>query len=334
MIDFVRLWAAKSGLAVTRFIKWLGISPSKYYEWQNRYGKANEHNALIPRDFWLEEWGKQEIINVHLNWPLEGYRRLTFMMLDQNIVAVSPSSVYRVLSAAGLLKRWNNENSKKGKGFVQPEKPHEHWHIDISYVNLRGTFYYLCSILDGYSRSIVHWELRPSMIEREVEVIVQRAREKFPDARPRIISDNGPQFIARDFKEFIRLAGMTHVRTSPFYPQSNGKLERYHKTIKAECIRPKVALSLEDAINQIDGYVRHYNENRLHSAIGYITPMDKLEGRDMQIFKERDQKLDAARKARKQKRQETKTPLASRQISTTTDTINQLTQQTRFSISS
>jgi transposase InsO family protein len=213
-------------------------------------------------------------------------------------------------------------------------KPHEHWHIDVSYVNLRGTFYYLCSILDGYSRSIVHWELRPSMIEREVEVIVQRAREKYPDARPRIISDNGPQFIARDFKEFIRLAGMTHVRTSPFYPQSNGKLERYHKTIKAECIRPKVALSLEEARNQIAEYVRHYNENRLHSAIGYIAPVDKLEGRDIQIFQERAQKLDGAREARKQKRLEMRSPLASRQISTTTDTINQLTHQTRFSTSS
>lgn len=317
-----------------RFIKWLGIAPSKYYEWQGRYGKVNEHNALIPRDFWLEDWEKQEIIKFHLNYPLEGYRRLTFMMLDRNIVAVSTSSVYRVLSAAGLLKRWNNENSCKGKGFVQPEKPHEHWHIDISYVNLRGTFYYLCSILDGCSRFIVHWELRPTMLEQDVEIIVQRAREKYPDARPRIISDNGPQFIARDFKEFIRLAGMTHVRTSPFYPQSNGKLERYHKTIKAECIRPKVALSLEDAISQIDGYVRHYNENRLHSAIGYIAPMDKLDGRDMQIFKERDQKLDAARAARKQKRLEMRAALASNKISTTTDTINQLTQQTRFSASS
>lgn len=317
-----------------RFIKWLGIASSKYYEWQSRYGKVNEHNALIPRDFWLEDREKQEIIKFHLNYPLEGYRRLTFMMLDQNIVAVSPSSVYRVLSAAGLLKRWNNENSKKGKGFVQPEKPHEHWHIDISYVNLRGTFYYLCSILDGCSRFIVHWELRPSMIEQEVEVIVQRAREKYPHARPRIISDNGPQFIARDFKEFIRLAGMTHVRTSPFYPQSNGKLERFHKTIKAECIRPKVALSLEDAVSQIAKYVRHYNENRLHSAIGYIAPKDKLEGREIQIFKERDQKLKAAREARKQKRLEMRSPLASRQISKTTDTINQLTQQTRLSTSS
>ena len=318
---------------MTRFIEWLGIAPSKYYHWQNRYGKVNEHNARIPRDFWLEDWEKQTIINFHHQYPLEGYRRLTYMMLDRNIVAVSPSSVYRVLSAAGLLRRWNTENSSKGKGFTQPLKPHEHWHIDISYVNLLGTFYYLCTILDGCSRYIVHWELRPAMIEQDVEIILQRAREKFPEAKPRIISDNGPQFIARDFKEFIRLTGMSHVRTSPFYPQSNGKLERYHKTIKSECIRPKVALSLEDARNQIADYISFYNDERLHSAIGYIAPKVKLEGRDTQIFKERDQKLENAREARKQKRLEMRPSLASKKISTTTDINNQLIQQSRFSIS-
>ena len=321
-------------MSVTRFIEWLGIAPSKYYEWQRRYGKVNEHNTLLPRDFWLEDWEKQEIIKFHLDYPLEGYRRLTFLMLDRNIVAVSPSSVYRVLSAAGLLKRWNTKSNSKGKGFEQPLRPHEHWHIDVSYVNLRGTFYYLCSILDGCSRFIVHWELRQAMTEKDVEIILQRAREKFPHAKPRIISDNGPQFVAKDFKEFIRLAGMSHVRTSPFYPQSNGKMERYHKTIKTECIRPKVALSQEEAKNQIAEFVRHYNEDPLHSAIGYIAPKDKLVGRDSQIFKERDQKLEAAREARKQKRLEMRPALASGKTSTTADTINQLTQQTRFSISS
>jgi putative transposase len=302
VIDFIKRWAKRTGIAVARFITWLGISPSKYYDWQSRYGKANEHNALVPRDFWLEDWEKQAIINFYLEHLLEGYRRLTFMMLDKDVVAVSPSSVYRVLSAAALLQRWNGKATKKGTGFVQPLRPHEHWHIDISYVNLFGTFYYLCSLLDGCSRYIVHWELRETNTKKDVEIILQQAREKFPEATPRIISDNGPQFIAKDFKEFIRMAGMTHVRTSPFYPQSNGKLERYHKTIKNECIRPKVVFSLEEARDQITNYIRHYNEERLHSSIGYVAPKDKLEGRDKQIFKERDSKLEAARVARQQKR--------------------------------
>lgn len=333
MIDFIKRWTRRTGIAVTHLISWLGIAPSKYYDWQSRYGKANEHNALIPRDFWLEDWEKQAIINFHLEYPQEGYRRLTFMMLDRDVVAVSPSSVYRVLSAADLLRRWNGKTSKKGTGFVQPTKPHEHWHIDVSYVNLCGTFYYLCSLLDGCSRYIVHWELRETMTEKDVEIILQRAREKFPGAMPRIISDNGPQFIAKDFKEFIRLAGMTHVRTSPFYPQSNGKLERYHKTIKTECIRPKVALSLEESRTQIADYICYYNDERLHSSIGYVAPKDKLDGRDKQIFRERDQKLEAARETRKQKRREEKHRPAPHQIPATGGAFNSLTQQGQFSVS-
>ena len=283
---------------------WLAISKSKFHTWINRYGKANEHNAPIPRDFWLEEWERQAIIAFYHNNPLEGYRRLTFMMLDQDIVAVSPASTWRVLSKAGLLDKWNKKPSKKGTGFVQPLLPHEHWHVDISYLNICGTFYYLCSILDGCSRFIVHWEIRERMQESDVEIIIERAKEKFPEARPRIISDNGPQFIAKDFKEFIRLSGMTHVRTSPYYPQSNGKLERFHKTLKGECIRPKTPLSLDDARRLVAEYVTHYNTVRLHSSIGFVAPMDKLTGKDQVIFKERDQKLEAAREQRRIKRQQ------------------------------
>lgn len=113
-------------------------------------------------------------------------------------------------------------------------RPHQHWHVDISYLNIGGTFYYMCTLLDGYSRYIVHWEIRQSMTHDDVQTIIQRARENFPGETPRIISDNGPQFIAKDFKEFIRICGMTHVKTSPYYPQSNGKLAGREKTIFAE----------------------------------------------------------------------------------------------------
>lgn len=176
--------------------------------------------------------------------------------------------------------------------------------MDISYINLSGTFYYLCSVLDGYSHFIVHWELHPSLTEAQVEIILQRAREKFPQARPRIISDNGPQFIARDFKEFIRICGMTHVKTSPFYPQSNGKIERWHQSLKGECIRPGVPLSVEDAQRLVSRYVEYYNTVRLHSAIGYLTPLDQLQGREAQIFAARDHKLEEARRQRQLRRQE------------------------------
>ncbi len=136
------------------------------------------------------------------------------------------------------------------------------------------------------------------MREADVEIILEAAKEKYPDAKPRIISDNGPQFIAKDFKEFIRVSGMTHVRTSPYYPQSNGKLERWHKSLKSECIRPGVPLTPEDARRLIERYVEHYNTVRLHSAIGFVTPADMLAGRREEIHAARDRKLEQARQQR------------------------------------
>jgi putative transposase len=297
-------WSEKTQIPQTRFVGWIGISPSKFFDWKKRYGKANEHNGKVPRDFWLTPDERQAIIDYYHTHPLEGYRRLTFMMLDEDVVAASPVTVWRVLSRAGLLGRWNKKVTGKGKGFKQPLKPHEHWHIDVSYVNISGTFYYLCSILDGCSRYTVHWDIRESMTEADIELVLQKARELHPDARPRIISDNGPQFIAKDFKEFIRISGMTHVKTSPYYPQSNGKIERWHQSLKNECIRPGTPLTLDDARRLIGHYVTHYNTVRLHSAIGYVTPKDKLEGKDKQIFQERDRKLEAAREKRKAARKE------------------------------
>jgi putative transposase len=208
----------------------------------------------VPRDWWLEAWEKQAILDYHDRHALDGYRRLAFMMLDDDVVAVSPSSVYRVLKRAGRLDRRNFAPSKKGTGFVQPLRAHAHWHVDVSYINLAGTFYFLCTLLDGYSRYIVHWELRESMKEFEVETVIQRAREKFPGESPRIISDNGPQFIARDFDEARR---------------------------------------------RIDGFVEEYNHARLHSALGYVTPADKLQGLEQAIFADRDAKLEAARERRR-----------------------------------
>jgi hypothetical protein len=146
---------------------------------------------------------------------------------------------------------------------------------------------------------IVHWEIRPVMTEADVETVLQRVREKFPQAKPRVISDNGPQFIARDFKHFICLCGMQHVRTSPYYPQSNGRIGRWHQTLKQERIRPGSPLSPTNANRIVAAFVEQYNHHRFHSAIGYITPADKLNQREVEIFDQRRQKLAQAREQRK-----------------------------------
>lgn len=150
------------------------------------------------------------------------------------------------------------------------------------------------------------------MKEADVERLVERARELHPGVSPRIISDNGPQFIAGDFKQYIRLTGMTHVRTSPYYPQSNGKIERWHKTLKADAIRVKTPATREEAHRVVADVVEHYNNKRLHSAIDYVTPADRLAGHHKAIVAARDSKLETARERRAAWRQGACAPLRAR----------------------
>lgn len=151
VVDFISLYRTKTSLPIKWFIAEIGINQSKYYSWVERKGKDNSHNGKTPRGHWSVEWEKQAIIKYAKSHPAEGYRRLTYMMIDDNIVAVSPSTTYRVLKSAGLLNRWNRvKRSAKGQGFNQPTLPHQHWHTDIKYVNYHGTFLFLISVIDGY----------------------------------------------------------------------------------------------------------------------------------------------------------------------------------------
>jgi hypothetical protein len=183
MVDFVRELSERTEITQEKIVGWVGISRGKFFDWRRRYGKVNEHNRLIPRDHWLEAEEEQRNVAFHDQHPLEGYRRLTYMMIDRD-VAASPSTVYRVLQRAGRLSRWNRKPSKKGTGFVQPLAPHEHWHIDISYLNIASTYFYLCSVLDGASRAILHWDLRECMKESDVELILEGTRERYPGVKP------------------------------------------------------------------------------------------------------------------------------------------------------
>ena len=187
---------------------------------------------------------EQAILDNQALYPEVGYRRLSYMMIDTDVAAVSPSSVFRVLKQAGPLSRSPSGSSTRGKGFQQPQKAHAH--------------------------------------------------------SPRVISDNGPQFIAKDFKEFIRISGMSQVRTSPYHPESNGKLERWNGSIKSECIRPQVPLSLEEARRLIAQYVQVYNEQRLHSSLQSVTPKDWLAGRQADVLAARQRKLSEPSLRRRQ----------------------------------
>jgi putative transposase len=283
---------SKTGISNKTMLKLIGINTSKYYSWNNRKGTINNHNGKIPKDNWLLDWEKRAIINYAKSHIAEGYRRLTYMMLDEDIVAVSPSSTYRILKSAGLLNRWNNvKKSLKGKGFEQPIVPHQHWHVDIKYVNFKGSFLFLISVIDGYSRYIVHHELRQNMQEYDVQITIQRALEKYPGYKPRIISDNGSQFISKDFAEYLKFVGLQHIRTSIAYPQSNGKIERYHRTVHEECLMKTALVNIDDARKQVTEYIKFYNTKRLHSSLYFLTPDDFLFNRIENKLKIRENKL-------------------------------------------
>jgi len=298
-VENVERLSTKTGYPISKALEKLDVRKPRFYDWKRRKGQENQHNGQIPKDTWILPEERTAILDFFSKNPLNGCRRLSYMMIDEDVAYVSGSTVHRVLKAEGLIDSQNSSSGKKGTGFVQPIKPHEQWHIDVSYINAGGTFYYLCSILDGHSRFIVHWDLKESMKENDVELIVQMARERFPDEKPRLISDNGPQFKAREFRAYIRFCGMEQTFTSPYYPQSNGKIERWHKELKQTCIRPKAPRTLEEAKECVEEFVEQYNYQRLHSSIGYVTPFDKLLGINDDLKRERAEKLEKARLHRK-----------------------------------
>jgi transposase InsO family protein len=291
---------------VKKLLSHIGLNKVKYYRWVKRTGKANMHNGQIPKTHWLtkeeikaiEDFAREHYSNNDY-FLRDGYRRIAYKMIDLDIAAVHPSSVYRVLKKANLLNKWNtNKNNQKGSGFKQPNYPHRDWHVDIKYLNFCGTFLFLITVLDGYSRFVVHHEVRHSMTEYDVEITIQKAKDKFPAANPRIITDNGSQFISKDFRIFIKTVELTHIRTSINYPQANGKVERIHRTLNEECLRVKSPVSLDDMRKSIADYIKFYNTERLHSALNYLTPEDYLYDRVRERLNERENKLIDAEKKR------------------------------------
>jgi len=281
-----------------------------YFRWLKSEGKEERKENNVPKGHWLLEWETEKIIEYKRENPETGYRRLAWMMVDRDIVAVSPTSVYRTLQRAGLSSRWTTApgNGAHRDGFEQPQRPHEQWHSDISYLNILGTHYFFISILDGFSRAIIHHEVRTDMTTVDVEIVTERALEKLPsnlEQKPRLITDNGSQYVSAEFKGYLRERDISHSKARVNHPQSNGKIERFHKSLKQECVRVTPMTNLEEARKLIDDYIIDYNENRLHSALKYLTPADYLKGDEhiQRCLVKRKKKLKEAAKLRRISRQ-------------------------------
>jgi transposase InsO family protein len=181
------------------------------------------------------------------------------------------------------------------EGFQQPKAIHHQRH------RVCGNFYYFVGVMDGYSRKILSWGLFENRIT--AEMVLMKARELYPDAHPRIITDNGSQFISKDFREPVSLLGMEQTFTGPAHPRSNGKLERFHRTFKSEHVRQTAYLNREEAIERMRNRIRYYNGRRLHGSLFYLPPDEVFAGRMELRLAEHRQKLHTANINRRSYRQ-------------------------------
>ncbi len=239
----------------------LGLTPSVYYEWLRRTeeGGLTDH-VVVPRSPLSAQPEEVDATVAYAKaHPRDGCRRLTWMMVDEDVAYLAPSTVYRILNRHDLLYRWKRPEPGQGRRVPEATYPNEVWHIDLMYLWVRGRWYFLVTILDSYSRYIVHWELTLSMRADEVAEIIATALERVPGKKPRIVRDNGSQFVAREWRESMRYFEVEEIPIRARHPQSNGRIERYH-----------------------------------HSSLQYLRPVDYYVGNPGALLADRKRKLKEA----------------------------------------
>jgi len=289
---------ARTGWTVRRIRKRLGLSKSRYHEW----GKRAEQDVLAdlvrpPRCLWQalpEE--VDAVLGYALRHPREGYRRLAWRMVDEDVAYLSPSSVYRILDDADLRYRWKRSRPV-GERPAEPTGPNQRWHTDLMYLRVGDVWYFLVAVLDAYSGYVVHWDLLPSMTAAEVRMVLQDALQK-TGATPEVVTDNGSQFTARDFKPLVRDFDLAHIRIRIYHPESNGKLERFHRSTREALAEAELG-NLSRARELIGRWVTHSTERRLHAALNYLPPAEYYAGDPPARLAERQQKLATARTRRR-----------------------------------
>jgi len=303
----------RTGYSLNRILEWFGIKRSVYYDWLKSRKRPTEAPlappATVVRVNGITPEEEQKVIRYRREHPDVGYRKLTWMMVDEDAAYLSESSVYNILSAHGMLYGWARPDSEGAEKEYRhkPKYPHHHWHTDIAYIKIRNVFYFLIMLLDGFSRFLLDWELMTDMTGPSVELFIQRAKEKYPYAHPMLIHDNGSQFISHDFKRLVTRLEIQSVPTRRNHPETNGKIERMNKTVKSEAIRPNSPFSYAEAGEILNEYGYQYNYQRLHAGINYLRPADMFFERGNKILRERNQKMLLGRQLRKQVNLERKT---------------------------
>lgn len=288
----------RTGWTLRRILRCLGVAKSRYYEWRRR-DRVARLDDLVPgargsvHEILAEE--RAAIVAYALAHPRDGYRRLAWMMIDEDVAYVSPSSVYRILDDADALYRWKR-SERRGTPPPEPEAPNERWHTDLMYLRIEDVWYFLVTVLDAYSRWVVHWDLLTNMTAAEVRVVIQDALTK-TGASPEVVTDNGTQFRAKDFKALVRDFELEHIRIRTYHPESNGKVERFHRSTR-EALDDVELKNLGRARELIGRWIDFYNHERLHASLDYLPPAEYWQGEPAARKQERREKLERGRRRR------------------------------------
>jgi len=290
-MEVIRL-VEESALSVSMTLRELGINRSTFYAWYRRYeedgydGLADRKSS--PRKFWnrIPEPVKEQVVAIALEKPAKSPRELAWHITDSYGYYISESSVYRILKSYDLITSPAYIVISAADHFKQPTKyVHELWQTDFSYFRIVGWgWYYLSTVMDDYSRYILAWKLSTNMAAVDVMETLDMARAKAGINRvhvrhaPRLLSDNGPCYLSRDLKDYLEERDMTHTRGARYHPQTQGKIERYHRSLKNVVNLLNYYLPGELA-REIDNFVEYYNNQRYHESLNNLTPADVYSGK-------------------------------------------------------
>ncbi len=299
-IEIIRM-VESSVLSKTATLDKYDIPQSTYYRWKGNLKKHGVQGLVNNKPHRSRQWNQikpeeeQIIVEVALLNPEWSSREVALYITDNKDFSVSESTVYRRLKAQGLIKEFTSKTFPASNEYkVKTTRINQQWQTDATYLKVdRWGWFYLISVLDDYSRKILSWELKTSMTADDFSDVVEAACEfteitELGDEKPKLVTDNGPALISKDFGDYLEAKGIGHIFAAPFHPQTNGKIERYHKSAKE-----KILLHVWDAPEklkvEIASFINWYNARRYHEGIGNVTPDDVYYGRRKSILNERSE---------------------------------------------
>lgn len=310
-MEIIRM-VENSEVSVKITLEELQVARSTFYDWYERY-LIDGYDGLAtkkphPKRFWnkIPESEKEQIVTVALEHPEQSPRQLACFITDTQGYFISESSVYRVLKAYDLVPSPNYIVMKASDSFKNPTKRvHELWQTDFTYFRIIGWgWYYLASILDDYSRYIIAWKLYTTMATTDVKDLLDIAVERTGiqqvavQHRPRLLSDNGPAYVSKELREYLQNQGMAQSHGAPYHPMTQGKIERYHRSLKNEINLQNYYLPWE-LEQEIGRFIEYYNNQRYHESLDNVTPADVYYGRHHEIISRREILKQKTLKARK-----------------------------------